>query len=521
MTSQIHPFRHLVIVGGGTAGWMAASLFQHAWARFGVEITVVESEKIGIIGVGEGSTPSLRHFFRTLGIAETEWMAQCHATYKCGIHFPNWSSHLSQNAYFHPFYSELDWKSGSAFIYNANLRRKGYDVEAHPDYFWLQTKLAQGKRSPVSKQASGKELDYGYHFDSAKLGAYLKCRAIKLGIRHINDTVVAVKRAKEGHVTQIQLARTGALCGDMYLDCTGFQGLLIRQALNADYVDFSSQLLNDKAIAIPSSVPLKDKVASQTTSTAMSNGWAWSIPLSNRVGNGYVYSSQHISDDSAEAELRRHIGSNVSQGEARLINMQLGRVEQHWYHNVLAVGLSQGFIEPLEATAISCIQYTIERFIDIVDEARTSGKEIASTHLQDKYNADINRIFDAVKDYITAHYRLNTRTDSQYWIDNRENQDHSSTLQALLSGWDDPDTHFEKLVHDLDAQTMYLAPSWYCLFAGKGRFPRTLRSVPLDTNYANAIDASKYCQHQSTFFNDHKKQLLKTYGQHYPEPVTF
>jgi len=518
---QTYPFKKLVIVGGGTAGWMAASLFERAWTSQGIDITVIESENIGIIGVGEGSTPSLKQFFRKLGIPESEWMVKCNATYKCGIHFPNWSSGWKDNAYFHPFYSDLDWKSGSAFIHNANLRRHSYDVEAHPDYFWLQTKLSQANKSPILSESGNTELDYGYHFDSAKMGEFLKQRAIKRGVIHISDTVVSVETAPSGAINTLHLENTPPVSGDVFLDCTGFHGLLINKTLHTPYVDFSDQLLNDRAIAIPSSLPSSEDVPSQTTSSAMSNGWAWSIPLSNRVGNGYVYSSAYLSDDQAEAELRSHIGSNVSQGEARYIKMRLGRVEQHWHKNVLAVGLSQGFIEPLEATAISCIQYTIEHFIDLIEEGLHSGIDCLSTAHKARYNSDINAIFDAVKDYITGHYRLNSRTDSQYWIDNRANRNHSDTLTAIIAGWDNPTVHFEKLLEELDAQKMYLAPSWYCLFAGKGRFPGELTTPPNGTKIAPALDASAYCMNQSRFFADHKAQLLKTYGQNYPEPMAF
>jgi hypothetical protein len=512
--------KKIIIVGGGSAGWMTASLLHKAWADKGTEILLIESDVINKIGVGEGSTPSLRLFFNHLGISEQEWMPECNATYKCGISFPGWTSsddpaYADFPAYIHPFYSQADWKTGNAFMHNARLRREGLDVPAHPDDYWLQSYLAKHFKGPIASQPLRDEMDYGYHFDSALVGDFLKRRLLTKGLSYIVDTVDDVTLNNSGDISSVSTKDNGAHSADIFIDCSGFAARLIRQALKVDFIDYSDCLFNDRAIAIQSPIDCSQDIPSQTTSTALSCGWAWKIPLTNRYGNGYVYSSKYISDDEAEKELREHIGPSCKGQSARVIKMRLGRLSQHWYKNVLAVGLSQGFIEPLEATALMLIQHTVESFIDSYEDMLTNKLEIPIQ--QGIYNTQLNEVFESIKDYIVAHYRLNSRTDSQYWCDNRENKNNSVRLNALLSTWHTQGGDFEAALNHHNAELTYFAPSWYCLFAGKGHFPASLTTPSASTKIAPTTEIIKYCQQVSQQFYSHNVQLKKVYGSRWPE----
>ncbi|KGJ90437.1 tryptophan halogenase family protein [Colwellia psychrerythraea] len=512
--------KKIIILGGGSAGWMTASLLDKAWADKGTEILLIESDLINKIGVGEGSTPSLRLFFNHLGISEQEWMPECNATYKCGISFPGWTNrddpaYADFPAYIHPFYSKADWKTGNAFMHNARLRRDGIDVPAHPDDYWLQSYLAKHFKGPIASQKLRDEMDYGYHFDSALVGDFLKKRLLNKGLSHLVDTVNDVILNDKGEISSVVTKDNGAHTADIFIDCTGFAARLIRGALKVDFIDYSDCLFNDRAIAIQSPIDCTQDIPSQTTSTALSSGWAWRIPLINRYGNGYVYSSKYLSDGEAEKELRDHIGPSCKNQDARVIKMRLGRLSQHWYKNVLAVGLSQGFIEPLEATALMLIQHTVESFIGDYQDMFAKKRDLCVQ--QDIYNSQLNKVFESIKDYIVAHYRLNSRTDSQYWRDNRENKNNSARLNALLSAWHTQGADFEAELHNHNAELTYFAPSWYCLFAGKGHFPASLNKPSANTKVAPTAEIIKYCQHVSQQFYNHNEQLEKVYGNRWPK----
>lgn len=512
--------KKIIIVGGGSAGWMTASLLHKAWADKGTEILLIESDVINKIGVGEGSTPSLRLFFNHLGISEQEWMPECNATYKCGISFPGWTSsddpvYANFPTYIHPFYSQADWKTGNAFMHNARLRRDGLDVPAHPDDYWLQSYLAKNFKGPIASQPLRDEMDYGYHFDSALVGDFLKKRLLKKGLNYLVDTVHDVTLNNSGDISSVTTKDNGTHSADIFIDCSGFAARLIRQALKVDFIDYSDCLFNDRAIAIQSPIDYAQEIPSQTTSTALSCGWAWKIPLANRYGNGYVYSSKYISDDEAEKELREHIGQSCKDQSARVIKMRLGRLSQHWHKNVLAVGLSQGFIEPLEATALMLIQHTVESFISSYEDMFTNKRETPIQ--QDIYNTQLNEVFESIKDYIVAHYRLNSRTDSQYWYDNRENKNNSVRLNALLSAWHTQGEDFEAALNRHNAELTYFAPSWYCLFAGKGHFPASLTKPSSSTKIAPTTEIIKYCQQVSQQFYSHNEQLKNVYGNQWPK----
>ena len=441
---------------------MAACLVAKAWPQH--KITVVESPDIGIIGVGEGSTPQLKAFFDTLGLAESEWMPKCNATYKAGISFHGWSDRPGFERYFHPFHTQLDEFTEPQFAFHTRARRTGRDVCAHPDSFFLPTRIAAERRAPLVPPNFPFQIGYGYHFDAMLVGRVLREHAMhKLGVIHLERTVSEVVLNDAGNIAALRVDGDESITGDFFFDCSGFRGAIIQKALNEPFIPFADNLFNDRAVAIPTPNDEGD-IPSETRATALSAGWAWRIPLTNRAGNGYVYSSRYIDPDAAETELRRHLGLLNSDVDARHLQMNVGRVERSWVGNCLAVGLSQGFIEPLEATALHIVQATVEGFIDAFEKGGMTDRHAT------EFNDTIGRRYDGIRDYIVAHYRMNQRSDSEYWRDNARNDRLSDNLKAVMTAWF-TGTDLTAEIHNLNISGYYSSLSWHCLFAGYGTFP--------------------------------------------------
>ncbi len=501
MKSPRPVLQKILIVGGGTAGWMTAVLFAHAWRARGIEITLLESAEIGIIGVGEGSTPKMRVFFERIGVAEQDWMPLCNGTYKCGIRFPSWSTRKGYNSYFHPFLTISDDSAARAFYQNVLLRNKNLDVHAHPDAFFLPNYLAKTRRAPLPDTNSGYNADYAYHFDSNLIGNFLKEHAIKLGVQHIVDTVTAVKQGESGDISGVVTTQHGEKTADLYVDSTGFASLLLGKTLNVPFHSYQDVLFNDRAVALPTPHDADNTLPSETLSTALKYGWVWKIPLTNRFGNGYVYSSRFTTPDAAEQELRDHIGLHDENVEARHLQMRVGRTEIHWHKNCLAVGLSQGFIEPLEATALMIVQDTITTFIDNFERGDFSDRNRAA------FNAHVNQLFDSIKDYIFMHYKLNSRDDTEYWIANRENEILSDSVAQILEVWDSGGDLFGELMNQASRLT-YTPTSWFCILAGMGRFPRKPKKNAKKQAAAHDPKAlARYCEQLLHHFPDHRQAI--------------
>ena len=476
--------KNIVILGGGTAGWMTANLLQKKWRQRGIQISVVESPDIGIIGVGEGSTPLLKEFFDSLEISESEWMPQCNATYKNGISFNDWSTVPGYESYFHPFPCSLDFATFGFLYKYTELRRKGADVLAHPNRFSLMAGLTERKLAPLPAENFPFHFQYGYHFDSVLIGKFLREKAKESGVSHIEATVEKVEQESDGSIKSLLLNTGQILSGDFFVDCSGFASILLQKTLKVPFVSFAENLFNDSAVAIPTDI--ETEIPAETLSTALSNGWAWKIPLTNRFGNGYVFSSKYCSPDEAETELRSHLNILESDVEARHLKMKVGRVQETWAKNCVAVGLSQGFIEPLEATALQFVYSTIEQFSQALEEGNFSGKN------RDEFNARMNANFEGVRDYIVLHYKTNSRSDSQYWKDNRENQKISDNLRAMIECWYAIEDTQEALTR-LNIGSYYSQRSWTCLLAGVGVFPKEENLVIPDKEKAGmAMKDLKY-----------------------------
>jgi 2-polyprenyl-6-methoxyphenol hydroxylase-like FAD-dependent oxidoreductase len=461
---------HVVVLGGGSAGWITACLLHHQWHARGGSVTVVESPEIGIIGVGEGSTPQLKAFFDHLGIAEAEWMAACDATFKLGIRFTGWSERPGFDSYFHPFPGPVDLHTEPGFVHNCALARRGFDVPAHPDDWFLAATLADARKSPHPAASFPFPPSYGYHFDAYKLGAFLRDWAVPRGIVHRSLKVVDVELAESGDIAALLCEGGERIDGDLYVDCSGFRSVLMQEKLGGEFLPFGQNLFNDRAVVMPT--PHTGPVTPQTGAAAMRAGWRWHIPLTTRVGNGYVYSSKYISDEEAEAELRAAIGMESAEQPARFLSMKVGRLRDSWHRNCLAAGLAQGFIEPLEATALHIVIATALEFAQAFESAGFSDEN------RNQFNTRTAARYDGIRDYIVAHYRMNQRSDTPYWRDNAANQDLPDSLKAMMTAWFRHEDIAEAIARTY-VQPPYPSMSWHALFAGYGTFPAAEKVQPL------------------------------------------
>ncbi|MFC4293252.1 tryptophan halogenase family protein [Sphingorhabdus arenilitoris] len=493
-----------VILGGGSAGWITANLFAHHWRGKNVEIQVVESPDIGIIGVGEGSTPQLKAFFDQLNISESLWMPACDATYKIGIRFAGWSHKNGYDSYFHPFPAPLDMHSEPSFIRNAAMRRAGIDVPAHPDSFYLSPHLAAQRSGPHPSDNFPFELSYGYHFDAYKLGDFLRGHAASLGVRHIPMRIEDVIVGDDGNVDALLGEEGQRIDGDFFVDCSGFRAIINEKALGAPYIPFADNLFNNRAVVMPTPPDLDaaGSAAIATGATAMNAGWRWSIPLTQRHGNGYVYSDKYIDPDAAETELRAALDMLDSDVSARHLQMRVGRLADSWSANSLAMGLSQGFIEPLEATAIHIVIATAQQFMAAFDDGEFGPKN------RDIFNQRIAARYEGIRDYIVAHYRLNQRGDNDYWRDNAANDHLSDNLKAMMTAWFTGKDMAAEIAR-LNIGNYYGNISWHCLFAGYGVFPdsRKLRAPLPHEGAADMVKIAHFMAGAARNFGSHKASL--------------
>lgn len=495
-----------MILGGGTAGWMAANLMFRRWAD--AEIAVLESPEVGIIGVGEGSTPQLKSFFAGLGVEEADWMPKCNATYKNGISFAGWSERKGFARYFHPFPSPIDAHTAPAFSFHSHYRRQGFDLDADPNRYFLSARLAQQRLAPKPARNFPFDIAYGYHFDAHLVGAVLRDHAKSGGVRHHEGKATRVARTEAGDVASISTEDGRAFEADLFVDASGFRGMIVQEALGAAFRPFASNLFNDSAVVLPTPADPAGLNA-ETRATALRNGWAWDIPLTNRTGNGYVYSSRYCSADDAERELRAHLGLLESSVAARHLKMKVGRVEKHWTRNCLAVGLSQGFIEPLEATALHLVQATVESFMAMLEAGRfTNEKEGA-------FNTMINARFEGVRDYIVCHYRASLRSDTAYWRDNSAIDDLSDSLRSVLACWFAGGDMKEEIAAQ-DISKYYALTSWQCLLGGYGNYPQALKPPPAELRRFDPVIIDDFIARAALNFPDHRTAVGELSGSNTP-----
>jgi tryptophan halogenase len=457
MAKDPTPIRKIVILGGGTAGWMTAAILARVARTENYSITLIESESIGTVGVGEATIPPINLFNSVLGINAPQVLRETQATIKLGIEFRDWKQ--LQHAYFHPFGAFGASMNGLSFIqYWLRIRQLRSDWSL--DDFNLESSAAYRSvfDNRPAQDGATPQLNHAYHFDAILYAGMLRRLAEGLGVKRVEGIVGNVEQDGEtGNICALELDQDRTIEGDFFFDCSGFRGLLIEQTLKTGYDDWSHWLPCDRAFAV--ACEREGGMQPFTRSTARPAGWQWRIPLQHRVGNGHVFCSQYISDDEAADILLRNLEAPAS-GEPRLLRFTTGRRRKFWHKNVLAVGLSGGFMEPLESTSIHLIQAALTRFVAYFPRSIADGAKLV-----DQFNHEMNAEFEGIRDFLIAHYKLTERDDSEFWNYCR-NMPIPDSLRHRLDMFESQGLLIEQ-AYDLFKET-----SWFAVLLGQGLTPK-------------------------------------------------
>ena len=405
-TAAQHRLRSIAIVGGGTAGWLAASMLARSLPGTGTAITVIESAEIGTVGVGEATIPPIIDVLRFLRIDERDFLQHTNATFKLGIKFTDWKQ--AGHSYWHPFGTFGAPINRRPFFHGWHRARAAGLEPRFNDFSVCATLGDAGKfRFPdTDADAPAAGLRYALHFDAILVAKYLRSYAERLGVTRLERTVAGATRRDDGAIEALRFTDDSALQADLYIDCSGFRGVLIEQTLGTGYVDWSTLLPCDRAVAFPSTS--HSARPPYTHSLARSAGWQWRIPLQHRTGNGYVYASAHCSEQQALEDLIAVVGEEP-RTDPRFLRFVTGRRKLLWNRNCVALGLASGFLEPLESTSIhlvaSGVYHLLEHFPD---------RDFDQTNI-DTYNARVIEEVEAVRDFIVLHYYLAGRDDGPFW----------------------------------------------------------------------------------------------------------
>ncbi|WP_121115634.1 tryptophan halogenase family protein [Croceibacterium ferulae] len=448
---QAVPIRRIVIAGGGTAGWMAAAVMSRALGPE-VSIALVESPAIGTVGVGEATIPPILTLNRLLGLDEDELVRRTGATFKLGIEFRDWGA-LGET-YFHPFGH-----------YGANLRGLAFHQhwmlhgDAPLDDYSITVAAARAGRftRPVEDQRQiHSRLSYALHFDAARYADFLREQSVARGVEHLQARIERVELDARGHVAALLLDDGRRAEGELFVDCTGFRGLLIGEALGTPYQDWSHWLPMDRALAVPSAATTPRTPF--TRSTAGTAGWRWRIPLQHRTGNGHVYCSAHLSDDEAAAQLLAGL-DGPALADPRPLRFTTGRRQEMWRGNVVALGLASGFLEPLESTSIHLIQQGVVTLMSLFPDTGFDPADRA------QYNRVMATEFEQVRDFLILHYHLTRRDDSPFWQQMRAMAVPDSLQQRM-----DLFASHGRIMPDAGA--LFTETSWLAVMLGQGLHPR-------------------------------------------------
>lgn len=446
--------RSICIAGGGSAGWMTAAALANALG-VGTAITLIESSDIGTVGVGEATIPPIRLFNRTLGIDEAEFVRRTRGSFKLGIEFVDWGRIGAR--YFHPFGPfGRDFDLVPLHQYWLDARDKG-DAPALDDLSMAWAAAKRGKFAPplADPRSVGSTFDYAYHFDAGLYAALLRDYAEARGVVRIDARIAGADRDGEnGNLTAVLLADGRSITADLFVDCSGFRGLLIEEVLGTGFVDWRHWLPCDRAVAVPCE---PGAFTPYTRSTARAAGWQWRIPLQHRTGNGHVHCSAFMGEDEARAILLANL-DGAPLAEPRTLRFTTGHRRRFWSHNVVAIGLSSGFLEPLESTSLHLIQAGISKLLALFPTRDMDPLLI------DEFNRISIAEFERIRDFLILHYKLTERADSPLWR-------YCATMAV-------PDTlqwkidHFRRygrlVAREFD---LFAAPSWLAVHIGQGNWP--------------------------------------------------
>ena len=420
----------VVVVGGGTAGWLTAGRIAAQYPPGPgrqVKVTLIESPDIKPVGVGEGTWPTLRSTLMKLGISETDFIRQCDATFKQGAKFAQWLSGTRDDYYYHP----LMLPQGFDKVDIATGWRAIKPEQSFSNTVCFQEQVCEQGLAPklISTAEFGSIANYAYHLDAGKFSTFLCHHVTKvLGVSHLLENVVGVNSCDNGDIESL-VTDAGVIAGDLFIDCTGFSSLLLGKHFKVPFVDHSDVLFIDQALALQ--LPYADPdapIASHTISTAQKAGWIWDIGLQSRRGIGHVYSSRHTSAQDAEDALSQYVGA--SNLDVKRIPIACGHREIFWKNNCVAVGLAAGFLEPLEASALVLVELSATMIAEQLPHDRQAVAVVAK-----RFNSTFKYRWDRVIDFLKLHYLLSKRTDSQFWLDNRDPETIPESLQELLLLW--------------------------------------------------------------------------------------
>jgi tryptophan halogenase len=440
----------VVIAGGGTSGWLTAYSLNNRLGGL-LDITLVESDQIGTVGVGEATLPTMRTFHRLVGIDEQEFMSATQATFKLGIMFDNWGQ--QDDSYIHSF-GEIGQRSWMAEFHEFWMEAKAQGFGGSLEDYCLELKAA--KANKFTTQVGKKPVNFAYHLNATAYATYLRNKSEKAGVKRVEGRITQVQNDQTGNISSLILEGGEQVLGDVFIDCTGFRGLLIGDNLDVGYEDWSHWLAADSAIAVQTQAV--EAPRPYTRAIAHSAGWQWRIPLQNRVGNGIVYSSQFLSDDKARETLLANLtGETIT--EPRQLRFKTGRRKKAWHNNCIAIGLSSGFLEPLESTSIHLVTTAILRLMKLFPFGGNTRL------LAEQFNREAQRELETVRDFVILHYQLTQRSDSAFW-------DHYRTM-------DIPDS----LAHRMamfrengyawpDDVALFRVDSWVQVMMGQGLMPK-------------------------------------------------
>jgi tryptophan halogenase len=430
----MRPVNSIVIVGGGTAGWLTAAVVaarhKQRIARGHLKVTLVESPNIPILGVGEGTWPTMRTTLQKAGVSETAFFRDCKAAFKQGAKFARWTTGEDDDFYYHP----LALPQGFTQLNLVPHWLEKREQMSFCDAVTSQGYLCEANLAP--KTIATPEYDglvnYAYHLDAGKFAVFLQKHCVEtLGVQHVLADVKSVEQAEDGDITAVLTEQAGRLEGDLFVDCTGFASVLLGKTLGVKFKPCDDVLFCDTAMAIQVPYPEEDTpVATHTISTAQSSGWTWDIGLPTRRGTGYVYSSRHIDDDAAEAELRAYIGPQAEGLTARKIPLRPGHRERFWERNCVAIGVAAGFLEPLESSAIVLIELGAR----ILAEQLPACREVMDT-VAKRFNETTTYRWGRIIDFLKLHYCITKRTDTPFWRDNVDPSGIPDRLQELMELW--------------------------------------------------------------------------------------
>ncbi len=424
--------RDVVILGGGSAGWLVAGILAADHGR-SLRITLVESPDVATVGVGEGTWPTMRDTLRRIGVSESAFIRECDASFKQGSKFIGWRDGGAHDHYHHPFVLPQGYLD--ADLVGGWLQHPGVPFG---ELVSFQPHLCEAGRAP--KQFATPEFaavaNYAYHLDAGKLGGFLRRHCVDmLGVRHVSDHVTAIESGDNGDISGLRTRDHDIVAGDLFIDCTGMRALLLGEHYGIAHASQGHVLFTDRAIAVQ--VPHADPegpLACQTLSTAQRCGWTWDIGLPSRRGLGYVYSSAHTSDDEAADVLRRHVvatgGAEPDGAAMRRIGIRPGYRERSWHRNCVAIGLSSGFVEPLEASSLVLVELAATMLSEQMPATRATMDTVAS-----RFNDSFTYRWERVVDFLKLHYVLSAREDSDFWRDHRRPETIPDRLRAMLELW--------------------------------------------------------------------------------------